>query len=151
MKTLGTFIMCLLIGGSAWGAGSPAVACRDVPEAESHLAVLLSAADVLQVEDLGSREHLADATIPSGDGARIILAARPFTTASWLKEAIDCHRARKASARASQPSPTFPVDVKGANFRVTSGLGTLIVDVTARDGAAAREIRGRAHALAPTH
>ena len=83
-----------MIIGLAWAAGaasaSPriqpvAVACRDVPEAENHLSVLLSPDDVLHVDALVAREHLDDLTVAAGDGARIVIAAQPFVTAAWLE------------------------------------------------------------------
>jgi hypothetical protein len=146
-----------IIIGLAWAAGAAgaapraqpvAVACRNVPEAESHLAVLLSPDDVLRVDALTAHQQIDDPTVPPGEGARIFLAAQPFVTALWLEQAIECHVARNAASGHAAASRS-PLDVDGARFGVTSAPGTLIVAVTTDDPRAAREILTRARALAP--
>jgi len=125
-------------------------ACRDVPEAENHLAVLLSPDDVLYVEEITARDHGADPKASARDGARIVLAARPFVSAAWLKQAIGCHMARNAAAMGPSPrDKTSPLDVPGAIIDVSSEPGKLFVDVTAVDPEAARQIVARARALVP--
>ena len=129
-------------------AQAVAVACRDVPEAESHLAVLLSPDDVLRVDALAAHQHIDDPSVPPGEGALIVIAAQPFVTAVWLEQAIECHVARNAASGHAGASRS-PLDVDGARFGVTSASGTLIVAVTTDDPRAAREILTRARALAP--
>jgi hypothetical protein len=126
-------------------------ACRSVPEAENHLAALLSPNDVLAVEELNVREHRADATVPAGDGARLVLAAHLFVTADWLQRVIVCHLAHNAALGRQQPATTSPLDVAGAIVNVTSKGGTMIVDITAVDRGAVREIRARARGLDTSH
>jgi hypothetical protein len=124
-------------------------ACKDVPEAESHLAVLMSPADVLAVYDIKANERLSDVTFAQGDGARIVLAARPFTTSAWLRQAIACHLARNAAPGKARPASSSPLDVEGVVVVVTSVPGELAVDITSSNGDRAREIRARARALVP--
>jgi hypothetical protein len=124
-------------------------ACREVPEAESHLAVLMSPADVLAVYDIKANERLSDVTVAMGDGVRVVLAARPFTSSAWLRQAIACHLARNAAAGKARPASSSPLDVEGIVVVVTSVPGELAVDITSSNGDRAREIRARAHALAP--
>jgi hypothetical protein len=128
---------------------SVSTACKDVPEAENHLAVLLSQDDVLYVEEITARDHGADLSKPARDGARIVLAARPFVSAAWLQQAIGCHMARNAAFGPSQRDKSSPLDVPGAVIDVSSEPGKLFVDVTAVDPNAARQIVARARALVP--
>ena len=148
---LGTLV---LTTSTSVGAAPPVPtvegACRNVPEAETHLAVLLSPDDVLKVEPLAAREHANDPTVPPGDGARIVVAAQPFVTAAWLREVVDCHVARRASSMHALASQS-PLDVAGASVSVTSAPGILNVDVTSSGSDAAREILRRALALRPSH
>jgi hypothetical protein len=138
--------------GRAEAAGpAPAApaSCRDVPEVETHLAVLLSPADVLWVEELREGVRRTDGSIPSGDGARIIISSRPFSTAPWLQQMIDCHRARDAARGGPSSASTSPLDVPNTRVHVGWSPGYLIVDVVADNDDAAREVLARARACCP--
>jgi hypothetical protein len=126
-------------------------ACKDVPEAETHLAVLMSSADVLAVYELKANERLDEATIALGDGARVVLAARPYATSAWLERAIGCHLAKNAArGKANAASSTSPLDVEGIVVVVTGSTpGELAVDITSSKSDRAREILARARALVP--
>jgi hypothetical protein len=124
-------------------------ACRAVPEAETHLAVLISPADVLWVDALEDGVRLTDGTRAAGPGARIVISARPYTTAQWLHDVIACHFAHNAARGGAQPGSRSPLDVRGAAVHVTSQPGYLIVDVTADDDGAGAEILARARACSP--
>jgi hypothetical protein len=124
-------------------------ACREVPEAETHLAVLLSPADVLWVDELREGVKLPDGVTPSGDGARIVISARPFSTAGWLQELIACHRARDIAHGGPLASSKSPLDVRGTSIHVGWEPGYLIVDIIASDPAGAREVLSRARACCP--
>jgi hypothetical protein len=137
------------LASAAPRAQPAAIACREVPEAESHLAVLLSPDDVLSVEALTARGHFDDPSVPFGEGARIVVAAQPFVTSTWLRAVIDCHLARIASAR-EPGAGRSPLDVAGATVTVTDAPGTFEIDITTDDHRAAREIFARAHALLPS-
>src|ERR1700753_1858352 len=121
MTSLGLIVCAAIVGVSvaseaaaAAPGGTPsAVACRDVPEAETHLAVLMSRADVLRVEALRHDQHSSDPTVPSGDGGRVVLGAQPFVTPAWLQQAIGCHLARLAETGAPAGDRS-PLDVPGA-------------------------------------
>jgi hypothetical protein len=134
--------------GSSWAwAAEPAV-CVAVPEAETHLAVLLSPQNVVSVEALdGKRQD--DPTVPPGVGARIVVASRAFVTADWLQHVIDCHLAARVATGGKANATQLPLDVDGARAHVTRSGGSLTVDVTAADARGAREILSRALALAP--
>jgi hypothetical protein len=124
-------------------------ACRDVPEVETHLAVLISPADVLWVDELREGVKLPDGTIPAGDGARIVISARPFTTAAWLQQLIDCHRARDAARGGPPGASRSPLDVPNTSIHVGWAPGYLIVDVISTNDSGGREILARARACGP--
>jgi hypothetical protein len=147
-------ILCAVLLGAGLSRSAPAApartvadACRGVPEAESHLAVLLSPDDVLRVEPLGPRDHAADPTVPVGEGARIVLASRPFVTPDWLQRVVDCHLSRASGGKPG--TDRSPLDVAGTSVLVTGAPGTLTVTIATRDRHAAREVIARARALVP--
>jgi hypothetical protein len=125
------------------------VACHEVPEAESHLAVLLSRDDVLRVDELKARDHLDDPTVPSGEGARIVIAAQAFVTSNWLQEAIDCHLARNAASGRPANAGRSPLDVEGTKITVSAQPGALTINIATHDHRAAREVLARGRALEP--
>jgi len=125
------------------------MACRGIPEAENHLAVLLSPDGVLRVEPLTGREHIDDPTVPTGEGARIVVAAQPFVTAAWLQQAVDCHLAHNASAGGAARASRSPIDVSGTSIAVTAAPGTLTVNIATTDRSAAREVLARSMLLRP--
>lgn len=143
-------VLGLMLGqgaSSALAAPAPS-ACRDVPEGESHLAVLLSSDDVLRVEPLDGKQHLGDSKVLAGYGARIVLAARPFVTPDWLRQVLACHAELVAAGKSAAPFPS-PLDVKGALTQVTYSPGEILIDVTARKAGDGQEILRRALALRP--
>lgn len=136
------------------GAASPQgisveEACRTVPEAETHLAVLISPADVMWVDELKDGVRLTDGRKAAGPGARIVISARPYTTAEWLQRVIDCHFARNAARGGAPFTSKSPLDVAGVAVHVTSQPGYLILDVTSREAGAGPEILARARACCP--
>jgi hypothetical protein len=152
MTIAGVLAVSVLALGAAAAAPPPQsveVACRGIPEAENHLAVLLSTDDVLRVEPLTAREHVDDPTVPTGEGARIVIAAQPFVTSAWLQQAVDCHRARNASAGGATRASRSPLDVGGTTIAVTAAPGTLTVNIATADRHAAREVLARSMALQP--
>jgi len=151
MTIAGVLAVSALALGAAAAPQSVEVACRGIPEAENHLAVLLSTDDVLRVEPLTAHEHLNDPTVPTGEGARIIVAAQPFVTSAWLQQAVDCHRARNASAGGAPRASRSPLDVDGTTIAVTAAPGTLTVNIATTDRQAAREVLARSMALQPKH
>ncbi|HVZ72361.1 MAG TPA: hypothetical protein VHJ20_08295 [Polyangia bacterium] len=152
MKT--SLMIALLVGGGVLAAGprvsaeEPA-ACHAVPEAETHLAVLMSKDDVLRVDALDGRQHIDDPTAPIGSGARMWISAQPFVTATWFQTVINCHLAEVAAHGAPKSAQPLPIDVPGARTIVSYQPGVLRVDVTSKDAKAAAEILARARALAP--
>ena len=125
-------------------------ACRGVPESETHLAVLLSSSDVLAVYELKANERLDESTIALGDGARVVLAARPYATSAWLEQVIGCHLARNAARGKAHVASTSPLDVEGIVVVVTGSTpGELAIDITSSKANRAREILARARALVP--
>lgn len=124
------------------------VACRDVPETENHLAVLMGANNVLRIEALRAGVANPDLTVPAGDGARVVIGMRAFTTPGWLQQIVNCHLARVAAAGPARAS-TSPLDIPGARARVFSGMEELFIDITSTDSAVGREILARARALPP--
>jgi hypothetical protein len=144
------FVVSVAVAAPASSASPPSVegACREVPEAENHLAILLSPTDVLRVEALSPRAHLADPSVPEGEGARITVAAQPFVTSAWLRDAIGCHVARVAAGKTAS-APRSPLDVKGAKIVVTASPGVLMVSIASPDHRAAQEILARSRVLAP--
>jgi hypothetical protein len=130
------------------GPSSPA-ACHEVPEAESHLAVLLSADDVLRVDAIGPRTHVDDPNVPPGEGARIVVAAQPFVTSAWLQKVVDCHVARRAALGQAAGASRSPLDVAGAKIIVSAEPGTLAINIASTDRQAAREVLSRSLALVP--
>jgi hypothetical protein len=146
---VGGFAAVSLASGAVFAAPSVADACRTVPEAETHLAVLISPADVLWVDALKDGVRLTDGTKADGDGARIVISARPYTSAEWLHNVVACHFAHNAARGGGQPGSRSPLDVHGAAVHVTSQPGYLILDITANDDGAAAEILARARASSP--
>jgi hypothetical protein len=125
-------------------------ACKDVPEAETHLAVLMSSADVLSVREIRANERLDESTIALGNGARIVLAARPFANSAWLESVIACHLARNAAQGKVSHASSSPLDVEGIVVVVTGWTpGELAVDITSPRTDRAEEILTRARGLLP--
>jgi hypothetical protein len=138
--------------GSAVAEAGPtasvAEACRGVPEAESILAVLLSAPAVLRVEAIAAGDRADDPTVAPGEGARVVVPEQAFVDAPWLQRAVDCHLARNAAYGPPATGPRSPIDVPGARVIVGADGATLAISITTRDRVAAREILARARALA---
>ena len=142
--------------GSSWAAAIAApkvqtveVACHEVPDAESSLAVLVSPDDILRVDELKARDHADDPTVPAGEGARITIAAQPFVNSAWLQRAIDCHLARNAVAHRPANASRSPLDVEGTTITVSAEPGSLTINIATNDHQAAREVLTRARALLP--
>src|SRR5262245_61041445 len=100
-------VMGALASGTAL-AGSPPqpqpqpiqpveVACRGVPETDSHLAVLMGTTSVVRIQQLRGGVANPDTTVPRGDGARVVIGARAFTTEVWLQAIVDCHQSRNVA------------------------------------------------------
>jgi hypothetical protein len=104
---------------------------------------------VLAVYDIKENERLSEATVALGDGARVVIAARPFASSAWLQQVINCHLARVATPGKARPTTASPLDVEGVVVVVTSVPGELAIDITSSSGDRAREIRSRARALVP--
>jgi hypothetical protein len=143
-------VLGLMLGqGASSALAAPAPpACRDVPETESHLAVLLSGDNVLRVEPLDGKQHLADSRVLAGYGARIVLAARPSVTPDWLRQVLACHAELAAAGKSSAPLPS-PLDVKGALTQVTYWPGEILIDIAAPTAVDGKEIVKRALTLRP--
>jgi hypothetical protein len=130
-------------------AQTVALACHEVPDAESSLAVLVSPDDVLRVDELKAKDHLDDPTVPLGEGARITIAAQPFVTSAWLQAAIDCHLARNVLSGRPAIASRSPLDVAGTKITVSAQPGTLTINIATDDHQAAREVIARARAVQP--
>jgi len=137
------------LAGAAPRVQTVQVACREVPDAESSLAVLVSPEDVLRVDELKAREHAGDPTVPQGDGARITIAAQPFVNSAWLQRVIDCHLAHNAVSHRPASASRSPLDVEGTTITVSAEPGTLTINIGTNDHQAAREVLARARALLP--
>jgi hypothetical protein len=151
-----TFVFAALYAAASGGraAAAPRVqagelACHEVPDAESSLAVLVSPDDILRVDELKAKDHLDDPTVPLGEGARITIAAQPFVTSAWLQAAIDCHLAHNAVSHQPSIASRSPLDVAGTKITVTAQPGTLMINIATADHQAAREVVARARALLP--
>ncbi|HEY2731921.1 MAG TPA: hypothetical protein VGK52_18385 [Polyangia bacterium] len=154
LLTIFAFVGFVSAASEGPGVAAPRVqtvelACHEVPDAESSLAVLVSPDDVVRVDELKAKDHLEDPTVPLGEGASITIAAQPFVTSVWLQAAIDCHRAHNAVSRQPAIASRSPLDVTGTKITVSAQPGTLTINIATADHQAAREVIARARALLP--
>jgi hypothetical protein len=122
--------------------------CKGVPDAERYIWLLTNRRDVLAVDEIRPEESMIESLTPDPRaGARVLLAAGPGVTAEWLERIGECHIAQIAARGYPQGAAQSPLDVKGAEVRVSSVGDGFAVDIRSYDWKAGREILRRARAL----
>jgi len=123
-------------------------ACASVSLWDQDMSPFLHARDIDAVEEMGHSSGRGPSGTPAG--AAIAFGSVPDLTAQNLQTIVDCHLARNAALGWDQSDNNeCPLNVKGAEAKVRQAGENLVVEVTARDAAAALEILKRARALLP--
>lgn len=126
-----------LVASAVLSSPAPASAA---PDAQAPSCALASF-KVTQVASLYADEHINQTVYRRFAGAQVFLPARPGLTAEWIRASIAKHRAN------AQTTHECPLDVKGATVSVTSGGTGFWVQISAKNGDAAKEILNRAKRL----
>jgi hypothetical protein len=123
-------------------------ACRGLSDSDRYVWLLTDRHNIVAVNEIRPEEFMSDsfASDPRA-GARVVIAAGPWLTAEWLERIGECHIAQNAAQGHLQRASPSPLDVEGAEVRVSSVGNGFAVDITSYDWKAGREILKRARAL----
>jgi hypothetical protein len=117
--------------------------CSDLADADRDIGPFYHREDIHRVERLRNLPRS-----PAVIGARVVFHARPGMNAPWLQRVVDCHLARCAAIRASDPElPFCGLALRGVTAQVASVPGGLAVEVVAPDRPTADLVLRRARDL----
>jgi hypothetical protein len=123
-----------------------ASACSDVPAAERDLGPLGHRDRIAGVEVL--QDRLYPKQMPQPSGVAVYVRATPGMTEQWLDRVLECHLAHRAAIAGTTEDRSDPFLVEDARIGVSPTSDGFRIAITTRDVAAAREIIGRARAVA---